>query len=126
MLHPDDREYFNRLQTIGLRVAAKAGIRVAVIEPKRRPGTGSGVAYLKQERIAVAVRGKQLARDGGEWSRQRYPHAENLHTLAHELAHLAEHQAHGKSNHGPRFRTFETPLVERVIAADAECEGGAP
>ena len=119
MQHPDDVQYFERLRAIGFEIAKANNIRCLVIEPKRRAGGAYGLAYLSECRISIEVRGKELMRDGGEWAKNRYRHACNLHTLAHELAHLQEHQTHGKTGHGPRFRTYETSLLAAVMQLDA-------
>jgi hypothetical protein len=119
MLHPDDVEYFKHLREVGMNVAAQAGISVAVLEPKRRPNAdgASGLAYCAEQRISIQVRPKKPAYDGGAWF-ARNPHKHNLKTLAHELAHLKEYQAHGATGHGPRFREYEAALLEVVNAAN--------
>lgn len=112
MLHPDDVQYFERLRALGERVAAAAGIRCDVIEPKRRPGGAHGIAYVAERRIAIEVRHKAYVCDGGAWAARRYQHADNVRTLAHELAHLQEHQRYGETGHTPRFKAIERELME--------------
>src|SRR5690606_16088725 len=116
--HPDDVQYFERLRALGDQVAARAGIRCDVIEPKRRPGGARGNAYVHERRITIEVRFKAYVYDGGEWAPRRHPHDENVETLAHELAHLLEHQRHGSTGHTPRFRAIERELVEMARELD--------
>lgn len=116
--HPDDVEYFEQLRALGEKVAAAAGIRCDVIEPKRRPGGVWGVAYVNERRIGIEVRFKAYAYDGGEWAPMRHSHDENVETLAHELAHLLEYQRYGSTGHTPRFKAIERELVELARELD--------
>jgi hypothetical protein len=121
MLHPNDTEYFEKLRKIGKLVALAHNIDVAVIEPKRAPGRGAtGLAYCREKRISIEVRNKQPMSNGGAWSRGRYAHVNNLHTLGHELAHLLEFQTYGKTGHGARFKELETMLVNACNKLDCE------
>jgi hypothetical protein len=112
MLHPDDVSYFDTLQAIGFEVAEQAQIKVKVIEPKRRPSIDGayGLAYYWEDLISICVRSKMPAREGGAWTKNRFPHTRNLHTLAHELAHLWEWQEHQKVSHSKRFQECEAML----------------
>lgn len=115
MQHEADIEYFNKLKELGCEVARKYGINVNYIKPKRRCGMGSfGLAFLQDRGISIEVRDRDLMRDGGKWHKQRHTDECNLNTLAHELAHLQEYQAHGKTGHGPRFKAYMAPLLQTV------------
>lgn len=120
MLHDNDVEYFDKLKTLGFKVAKLSGIDVKVIEPKRRAGGTTGLAYLEEKRICIEVRNRDLMRDGAEWSKGRYKHSSNLHTVAHELAHLKEHQAHGVTNHGERFKAYEQEILKLMYEYDCK------
>lgn len=114
MLHEDDIKYFDKIKTIGLKVAEMFDINVKIIEPKRRPSGAYGLACCEESRISILIREKAFMYDGGAWSTKRLPDREVKHTLGHELAHLLEYQRYGKTNHGERFRGIESMLVEAV------------
>lgn len=118
MLHEDDVEYFDKLVHLGFKVAKIKNIVVNVIEPKRRAGGAVGLAYLTENRICIEVRSRQTMRDGGKWSQSRYKNNLNLHTLAHELAHLKEHQVHGSTNHSKRFKLYEEEILKAIMEID--------
>lgn len=107
-IHPDDREVFDNLCRRGFKTAARLGIEVDVIEPKRRPlcGTSYGVAYMGERRIAIVVRWRQYADMGGGWYKNRLPDDVIIDTLIHELAHLMARQRYGAKikMHGSEFK----------------------
>lgn len=123
MQHPDDIEYFQRIQRIGFAAAKEYGIRCLVIEAKKRPQTGYGNAYVLEDKICVSVRDKRTKDFGGQWAKHRYSHSDVLHTLAHELAHLAAYQREGKYiGHADKFRKHDAPLQQLVKELDGKIE----
>lgn len=115
-LHPDDVEYFERLCKLGFELAAANGIEVSEIKPKRPGGSSTGRAYLAERRISIEVRDKDPEWWGTGWHAARYPHLENLHTLAHELAHLKQYQETGATSHNDAFKQVAFDLYEQLKA----------
>jgi hypothetical protein len=119
MLHTDDTEYFERIRRLAFSAARAHGLALAVCEPKRRPNGAYGLCYVRERRIAVLVREKRYADEGGAWFTRRFDHATVLDTVAHELAHLtyANHSAQHKALTAAILRTIEALDVDTLTAA---------
>lgn len=108
-LHPDDSVLFERATVLTLRLAAAIG-RTCVVEPKRRPlpDGADGVCYLDRSCVAIKIRNKDRAEDGGKWWARPLPWDSIAQTVAHEVAHLIH------PNHGADFRTLEERLRKMI------------
>lgn len=109
-IHPDDTGLFQRVERLAIRLASNIG-QTCTVEPKRRPlaDGATGLCYREDHRIAIVLRFKDRADDGGRWWTNPLPWGEIRDTVAHEVAHLIH------PNHGPEFKSLEAQLKAQAF-----------
>jgi hypothetical protein len=109
-LHPDDLPLWRLIERLAWAIADQEGLPLRAIEPKRRPlADGAvGLCYTWENRIAILVRYKDRAGDGGAWWKAPRPWDDVVLTVAHELAHLRH------PNHGSEFKQLTDYLHKRA------------
>lgn len=84
--HPDDVAIMQRVHALAEVVADAFGMKLLVVEHKRRPHSGgtTGLCYQDEFRISIAAR----YRDGKNWWKRPFPWSSIANTTIHEVAHL--------------------------------------